>query len=106
MNMHLKPQMALGRRSAALLAGVSGLGFIPLCAADVSVRFVVDSAWSDGYNAHIEIENVGASTIEGWELSYTDGPEISSLWNADWEVVGDRTILSSLEWNSVLAPGA
>ena len=66
MNMHLKPQLARGRRSAALLAGVSGLGFIPLCAADVSVRFVVDSAWSDGYNAHIEIENV-VNNISGKE---------------------------------------
>ena len=70
MNMHLKRRKALGRRSAALFAGVTGLGIAPLCAADVSVRFIVDSAWSDGYNAHIEIENTGSSTIDGWELSF------------------------------------
>jgi chitinase len=104
--MHLKRRKALGRRSAALFAGVTGLGIAPLCAADVSVRFIVDSAWSDGYNAHIEIENTGSSTIDGWELSYTDGPEISSLWNADWQVEGNRTTLRNLDWNGTLAAGA
>ena len=57
-------------------------------------------------NASIQIENVGSSTIEGWELSYADGPEISSLWNADWQIDGDRMILRNLDWNSTLAPGA
>ncbi|MEE2681021.1 MAG: glycosyl hydrolase family 18 protein [Planctomycetota bacterium] len=70
------------------------------------MRFVVDSAWSDGYNAHIEIENTGASAIDGWELSYADGPEISSLWNADWQVENGRTVLSNLDWNGTILPGA
>lgn len=87
-----------------LSAGFLGLGCVA-ASADVSVTFVVDSAWADGYNARIEIENTGSDPINGWELSYVGGPEISSLWNADWQVVGDQTTLTNLDWNGTITAG-
>ena len=93
------------RRSAVLSVGFLGLGCVA-ATADVSVTFVVDSAWADGYNARIEIQNTGSTSIDGWELSYVDGPEISSLWNADWQVVGDQTTLTNLDWNGTITAGA
>ena len=105
MNTHLKHRGAVRRRSAALSVGFLGLGCVA-ATADVSVTFVVDSAWADGYNARIEIQNTGSTSIDGWELSYVDGPEISSLWNADWQVVGDQTTLTNLDWNGTITAGA
>jgi GH18 family chitinase len=72
----------------------------------VEVRFKVDSAWNDGYNGSIELENTGSEAIDGWTLSYLDGPEMTSAWNADWAVEGDRSTFMNLDWNGLIQPGS
>ncbi len=86
-----------------------GIGSI-ICAqhaesSEVTVRFLEDSSWDGGYSGRIRIENDGASLIDGWELTYLDGPDISSLWNAEWETDGARTTLTNLGWNGSIASG-
>jgi len=73
---------------------------------EVVVRFLEDSAWDGGYSGRIRIENTGATVQGGWELSYLDGPVISSLWNAEWTSVDGRTILEDLGWNSTIETDA
>ena len=77
----------------------------PAQSSEVVVRFLEDSAWDGGYSARIRIENNGPPVLNGWELSYRDGPEIASLWNADWQTIEGRTTLSNLDWNSSIATG-
>ena len=77
----------------------------PVAPSEVVVRFLVDSSWEVGYSGRIRIENNGGPTVEGWELSYLDGPVISSLWNAEWETDGARTTLTDLGWNGSITSG-
>ena len=77
----------------------------PLHSSEVMVRFLEDSAWDGGFSGRIRIENNGAPLLNGWELTYLDGPEIASLWNADWQTVAGRTTLSNLDWNGSIATG-
>ena len=92
--------MALAACSATVVLGVANAS-----GQEVEVRFKVDSAWADGYNGSIELENTGASAIDGWTLSYLDGPDISSVWNADWTIDGERTTFTNLDWNGLIQPG-
>ena len=73
---------------------------------EVVVRFLEDSAWDGGYSGRIRIENTGATVQGGWELTYLDGPVISSLWNAEWTSVNGRTILGDLGWNGTIETDA
>jgi chitinase len=70
------------------------------------VRFLEDSAWDGGYSGRIRIENTGATIQGGWDLTYLDGPEISSLWNAEWTSVDGRTALGDLGWNGTIETDA
>ena len=104
---HRTPYGAGRGLAIGLIAGTFGLGAgASGVLADATIRFVVDSTWSEGYGASILIENTGPEPISGWEFSYTGGPEISALWNAEWVVQADRTTLRNLDWNGVIAPGA
>jgi GH18 family chitinase len=68
--------------------------------------FAVTSSWDGGFNGSLTIENRSTTTIDGWTLVYDGGPDITSLWNANWSVDGQTTTLSNLDWNAVIAPGA
>ena len=72
---------------------------------EVMIRFLEDSTWDGGYSGRIRIENYGAPLVDGWELTYVDGPDITSLWNAEWATVGDRTTLNDLGWNGSIPTG-
>ena len=77
--------------STVVLAAVAGNAV----AEEATITFAVPSSWESGYSGTILIENDGAVAIDGWELQYQFGPEISSLWNGDWSTdhEGARTAL-------------
>jgi GH18 family chitinase len=77
----------------------------PAQSSEVMVRFLEDSTWDGGYSGRIRIENNGAPLLSGWELTYLDGPEISSLWNAEWQSSEGRTTLNDLGWNGSISSG-
>jgi chitinase len=87
--------------SAVMLATTAGTTL----AEDATITFAVPSAWEAGYSGTILIENDGKTSINGWELRFQFGPEISSLWNGDWSTDGTLTTISHLDWNMVIAPG-
>ena len=73
--------------------------------ADIVITFDVDSAWSGGFGGSILIENQGVDAVDGWELEYSGGPVIDSLWNGDWFQLDGSTTIVDLGWNGVIAPG-
>jgi chitinase len=77
----------------------------PAHSSEVTVRFLEDSTWDGGYSGRIRIENNGSALVDGWELTYVDGPEISSLWNAEWVTSGAQTSLTDLGWNGSIGSG-
>ncbi len=89
--------MAMG---ATTLGGVVSSGF-----ADIVITFDVDSTWSGGFGGSILIENQGIDSVDGWELEYSGGPSIDTLWNGDWTQVGGSTVIVDLGWNGSIAPG-
>ena len=74
-------------------------------AEDVAVRFILDGQYDGSYNARIDLENNGTDAIDGWELVYRGGPDIQSLWNAEWSSEGDVTTLRDLGWNGDIPAG-
>lgn len=73
-------------------------------AQDLRVEFSVPEAWDGGYTGAIGIENLGTEAINGWELRFKGGAEISSLWNGEWSVDGDYDVVENLEWNGTIPP--
>ena len=68
-------------------------------AEDVQVTYSVTSAWDTGHNGAILIENVGDKPIQDWELRFSGGPDISSLWNGAWSFDGSFHLITNLDWN-------
>jgi glucuronoarabinoxylan endo-1,4-beta-xylanase len=66
------------------------------------------STWSSGFTANINISNAGASTIDGWTLSFTlpSGQSITSGWNATYSPTSGQVSARNLSYNGTLAPGA
>ncbi len=67
-------------------------------------EYTVTNEWNNGFTATISITNTGTENISGWTVdwSYTDGTEISNLWNAN---LSGSYSASSLSWNANIAPG-
>ncbi|HAC10053.1 MAG TPA: hypothetical protein DCG14_10405, partial [Phycisphaerales bacterium] len=101
----MKHRINIGR-AARIPALAFALGTAGASASDVTVTFEVPSAWDGGHTGAILIRNTGASAIEGWRLRYENGPEMSSLWNAVWNVDGAITTLDHVDWNATIAPGS
>ena len=73
----------------------------------VVVTFVRTSNWDNGFNADIRITNPGPEIIDGWELSFGFEPQITQLWNGTLRVdPGPVYVVTHLDWNAQIAPGA
>jgi mannan endo-1,4-beta-mannosidase len=64
---------------------------------------------SNGFTANLTIANTGASTINGWTLSFAfpAGQRLTEGWSAVWsQPAGSATVTATpLDWNRSLAPG-
>ena len=64
------------------------------------------SGWSGGYTASITIANPESGpSIDGWSIEWSDGPQITDLWNGVLEVQGDKTKVTHESWNGEIGPG-
>jgi beta-xylosidase len=72
-----------------------------------AVTYTVTNQWSDGFGANVTIANTGASTINGWTLTWTfpGGQTITQIWNASYTQSGNRVSATNLSYNETLAPG-
>lgn len=70
----------------------------------VSVQLVND--WGGGYEASMTITNsIGDLPMIDWELTFDEGPGISSIWNAIIEDVDGGTVIRNEFFNGYLEPG-
>jgi hypothetical protein len=72
------------------------------------VNYTVDSQWSTGFQASIQLTNLG-DPVNGWTLQF-DFPDaaqrVAQGWEASWSQTGARVSAASLSWNSTLGTNA
>ncbi|HJP76223.1 MAG TPA: cellulose binding domain-containing protein [Pseudonocardiaceae bacterium] len=78
----------------------------PPANAGCAVSFTVNSAWSGGYNATINIFNEGTTAINGWILTFSlpSGDGIQSGWDATWTQSGQNVSVKDAGWNGTIPP--
>lgn len=70
------------------------------------VTFTLSSYWNTGYNANIELENTGDSTIQNWCLGFDYDNVITNIWNAEIvENDGKKYVIGNVGWNQDIAVG-
>ncbi|MDA1358376.1 cellulase family glycosylhydrolase [Glycomyces luteolus] len=93
--------------SALALLATSPLGAVSAQAAQgCEVGYQVTGQWSGGFNANVEVTNLG-DPIDGWTLewSWPDGQRVTKLWSAKDKSAGDAAKVESLGYNAKLATG-
>jgi hypothetical protein len=79
-----------------------------MAAPGCKVNYTVVSQWSTGFQASIEVTNLG-DPVNGWTLQF-DFPDATQRvvqgWAASWSQTGARASAASLPWNSALGTGA
>ena len=71
---------------------------------DYRIELTENSVWNEGCTVTAAIENVSQKQIRNWSVILTlKKGKISNAWNVDGKVNGNNVILSSKEYNMVLA---
>ena len=71
---------------------------------DYRIELTENSVWNEGCTVNAAIENVSQKQIRNWSVILTlKKGKISNAWNVDSKVNGNNVILSSKEYNMVLA---
>ncbi len=68
-------------------------------------QLVITSEWGSGYGAEIKITNQSGVPLENWQLQCTTSLQISSLWNAEYQLANQQLTLQPVSWNTRLAAG-
>ncbi|MEU5786868.1 cellulose binding domain-containing protein [Micromonospora purpureochromogenes] len=65
------------------------------------------NAWNNGFTADVTITNRGASTINGWNLTYNlpAGQQVTNAWNATVTQSGSAVSARNVGFNGSIAPG-
>ncbi|MFI5550376.1 cellulose binding domain-containing protein [Streptomyces sp. NPDC051738] len=73
-----------------------------------AVTYKLTNQWSGGFQADVQLSNTGSSAWNGWSLdwSFTDGQQISQLWNAEYTQSGSAVTAKNVGWNGNVAAGA
>lgn len=66
--------------------------------AAVQTELHIDSDWSAGYCAHLDVRNRGPAALE-WHVAVPIEGQINAVWNAEWAQSGGTLSLSGLNWN-------
>nr|WSY54685.1 cellulose binding domain-containing protein [Streptomyces sp. NBC_00886] len=90
----------------AVAAAVVGGGAIMLTgiaqAASVGAAYTRTSEWSTGYTAQYVVTNTTGATEKDWTLEFDlpSGSKLSSLWNAESSVSGQRVTVKPPKWDT------
>jgi hypothetical protein len=73
--------------------------------ASVGIEFslVETTTWVSGFCADGTVTNTTAEPVL-WEVREHISGTITSIWNAEYEVVGDEHVFTGVDWNEELAP--
>ena len=79
-------------------------------ASSCHIDYIIQSDWSTGFNAVINITNTGATTINGWALTWTwaGNQAITSAYGTNsWNQGGPSVTLSAPPgfWDAAISPG-
>ncbi|NUT21910.1 MAG: hypothetical protein HOV77_22280 [Hamadaea sp.] len=74
--------------------------------AGIAARYAVKDSWSGGYSAEIVVTATQAT--DGWTivLTFPDGVDATTAWEADYRQNGRTVTLTPKSWNRTLAAGA
>lgn len=69
------------------------------------VTYLVTSRWNNGFTADVTIKNNGATTINGWSLtwSFTGNQLITNLWNGALTQTGQNVRVRNLSYNNLIS---
>lgn len=73
---------------------------------DCMALYSVDSSWSGGFQATVEVMNHGTSPSSHWKVTWTpgDGTTISNIWNGTQSTSGGKVTVSNAAYNGTIAP--
>ncbi|MEU1883983.1 cellulose binding domain-containing protein [Micromonospora rifamycinica] len=69
------------------------------------VTYQNQSEWQGGFVAVVTVQNVAATPVDGWTLTFGFGgdQQVTSAWNATVDQSGATVTAGNLDWNRVLA---
>ncbi|GAA2033805.1 hypothetical protein GCM10009839_37840 [Catenulispora yoronensis] len=90
---------------ALIVAGTASVPIVPATACHVS--YTNQGEWQGGFTAAISITNTGKIANTAWTLTFAFGGDqkVGSVWGAGATQNGSAVTLSSLAWDSAIAPG-
>ncbi len=94
---------------AALLvagAGMAGTHAASAAAAGCQVTYTVASEWPGGFNASVNVNNLG-DPIDGWRLTWAfpAGQTITQLWNGSYTQSGSQVTVTNVSYNGAIPSG-
>ncbi|AGL17146.1 cellulose binding domain-containing protein [Actinoplanes sp. N902-109] len=93
------------------LAAVTAAALLSPVAADTyacQVKYGFASTWQTGFQANIDITNVGEAVLYGWTLAFAlpAGQSLVQGWNADFKVTDAGLEATAKDYNRVVVPQA
>lgn len=72
-----------------------------------SVSWTVNQ-WNTGFTANVSIKNLGASDLNGWQLTWrwTAGQQVTQAWSSVVTQTGDRVVAANAPWNATIPAGS
>lgn len=71
----------------------------------VELALTVQNDWGTGYCAEAQVTNRSEAPAD-WEVSVEVDGTLRDLWNGEYRTVGNALLVSGVNWNRTLAPGA
>lgn len=73
-----------------------------------AVEYQVTAQWPGGFNADVEVANLGAAAVEPWKLEwdFANGQKVTNAWNTTATQSGAHVTAVAVDYNKRLAPSA
>jgi endo-1,4-beta-xylanase len=80
----------------------------PVSGAPCRVVYSIQNQWNVGFTASLNITNLAATATNGWTLGFdfAAGQTVTQGWSGTWTQSSSHVSVSSLSWNSAIAPNA
>ncbi|KQV04557.1 MULTISPECIES: cellulose-binding domain-containing protein [unclassified Kitasatospora] len=69
------------------------------------ITYSVSNQWSGGFGAAVTVKNTGPTALTAWTVkwSFTNGQQVTSLWNGAYTQTGAAVSVANLSYNGTLA---
>src|SRR5665647_1701998 len=107
----LRPLAIALSTSVVLVLGVGAAGALSAAAATtasagVAVTWTNTNVWTTGFQSAVGIRNTSTSTLNPWQISFTYGNKVNTLWNGVLVPAAGGFAVKAPSWATTLAPGA